>query len=118
MKMDLNRMINQLKSGKNSTQIGMIASHLGIVRGHSRKGNKVNSIEVHYNQETLYHILDETKKMPGIVDILVETTEGRLKVGEEILAIAVAGDIREHVFPALIRLVDRIKSEAVTKKER
>jgi molybdopterin synthase catalytic subunit len=110
-------MINQLKTGKNSMQIGMIASHLGIVRGHSRKGGKVNSIEVHYDHASLEHILNETKTMPGIVDVRVETAEGLLKVGDEILAVAVAGDIREHVFPALIRLVDRIKDEAVSKKE-
>lgn len=116
--MDLNRMIKQLKAGKDCAKIGMIASHLGIVRGHSRKGEKVTEIDVRYNPETLNRVLEETKQMPGIVNILVETAEGRLKVGDEILAVAVAGDIREHVFAALIRMVDRIKSEAVTKKER
>jgi len=110
-------MIKQLKTDKDCAKIGMIACHLGIVRGHSRKGGKVTEIEVRYNPETLNRVLDETKQMPGIVDILIETAEGRLKVGDEILAVAVAGDIREHVFPALTQLVDRIKSEAVTKKE-
>jgi molybdopterin synthase catalytic subunit len=33
------------------------------------------------------------------------------------MAVAVAGDIRENVFPALIQTVDRLKAEASKKKE-
>ena len=47
----------------------------------------------------------------------VQTKEGRLKVGDEILAVVVAGDIRENVFPALIKTVNRIKADASKKKE-
>ena len=49
--------------------------------------------------------------------MLVNTTEGKLHVGDEIVAVAVAGDIRENVFPALIKAVDRIKTEAAKRKE-
>jgi len=55
--------------------------------------------------------------MPGIAEVLVETRQGRLNVGEEILAVVVAGDIRENVFPALVSAVNRIKKEASRKKE-
>ena len=55
--------------------------------------------------------------MPGIIDVLVEVSGGTLKVGEEIMAVAVGGDTREHVFPALIQAVDRIKSEGSRKSE-
>jgi molybdopterin synthase catalytic subunit len=65
----------------------------------------------------LEKIINDTKLMPGIIDVLVETYAGHLRVGDDILAVAVAGDIREHVFNALIYAVDRIKTEASKKKE-
>ena len=37
--------------------------------------------------------------------------------GDDLLFLIVAGDIRENVKPALGELLDRIKSEAVTKQE-
>ena len=42
---------------------------------------------------------------------------GKLKVGDEVMAVAVGGDTREHVFPALVKAVDRIKVEATKKRE-
>ena len=42
---------------------------------------------------------------------------GRLKPGDDLLFIIVAGDIRENVKPVLAELLDRIKAEAVTKSE-
>ena len=55
--------------------------------------------------------------MPGIVKVIVEVNEGHLNVGDEIMAVVVGGDTREHVFPALMSAVDRIKSECSRKKE-
>ena len=115
--MDIQRMIATLKSHPDSRKIGMIASHLGVVRGTSRDGRPVETVEVVYDRERLRKILEEIRALPGIVDALVEIQEGRLQVGDELLAVAVAGDIREHVFDALIQAVNRIKAEASRKKE-
>jgi molybdopterin synthase catalytic subunit len=95
----------------------MITSHLGVVRSTSRDGRAVTSLDVSYDQEALQAIVRDIKKMPGIAEVLVETREGLLNVGEEILAVVVAGDIRENVFPALVSAVNRIKKEASRKKE-
>jgi len=95
----------------------MITSHLGVVRSTSRDGRAVTSLEVSYDQEALQAVVRDIKKMPGIAEVLVETRQGRLDVGEEILAVVVAGDIRENVFPALVSAVNRIKKEASHKKE-
>lgn len=116
-KVDINKMINTLKGRHDSNQIGMIATHLGVVRGTSRNGQEVTGIEVSYDHDLLREIIEDIKRMPGIVDVLVETEEGRLRVGDEILSVAVAGDIREHVFAALMDAVNRIKAEASGKKE-
>jgi molybdopterin synthase catalytic subunit len=43
--------------------------------------------------------------------------DGMLAVGDDIMKIVVAGDIREHVFGALQRLVGIVKSEVVTESE-
>jgi molybdopterin synthase catalytic subunit len=115
--MGLHDMINRLKAHKEAPKIGMIASHLGVVRGTSRQGRPVKAIEVSYDDEILDKIIQDTKRLPGIIDVLVETYRGHLHVGDDILAVAVAGDIREHVFNALIHAVDRIKTQASKKKE-
>ena len=115
--MDLNKMIEKVKKSTDTSKVGMITSHLGVVRRTSRSGLEVTSIEVAYDQVALEEIVSDIKKMPGIAEVLVETREGHLNVGEEILAVVVAGDIRENVFPALVAAVNRIKAEASRKKE-
>jgi len=115
--MDLNKMIEWVKKNSDPAGVGMITSHLGVVRSTSRNGRDVTSLEVVYDQEALQAVVRDVKKMPGIAEVLVETREGRLKVGDDILAVVVAGDIRENVFPALESAVNRIKKEASKKKE-
>lgn len=110
--MDIQDMINTLRRHAEANKIGVIATHLGVVRGPSREGEGVTSIEVSYDYDVIANIISYIKEMNGIVDVMVNATEGKLNLGDEILAVAVAGDIREHVFPALIKAVDRIKTEA------
>ena len=115
--MDINKMIDTLKAHPGFPKMGMIASHLGVVRETSLDGRKVIGIEVQVDRNVIANIIAEIKKMSGIVEVLVETSEGNLKVGDEIMAVAVGGDTREHVFPALMAAVDRIKTEATKKTE-
>ncbi|MFH1491237.1 MAG: molybdenum cofactor biosynthesis protein MoaE [Pseudomonadota bacterium] len=110
-------MIKTLKANAEYRKVGMIASHLGVVRGSSREGHKVKGIEVKYDRDAIDNIIEDIKRLNGIVEVLVEINEGYLKVGDDILAVAVAGDIRENVFPALIKAVNRIKADASRKKE-
>jgi molybdopterin synthase catalytic subunit len=55
--------------------------------------------------------------LSGIFEVLVETCDGRLNVGDDIMAVVVGGDTRENVFPALMDTVNRIKAEGAQKKE-
>lgn len=116
--MDLNRMTDIIKTHPDFNKAGMIASHLGIVRSFSRDGKAVSGVDVLFDSQKIQEIIRDIKSRPGIVDILIETNSGHLAVGDEIVAIMVAGDIRENVFPALIDAVNRLKSEAATKKEK
>jgi len=111
-------MIRKARENPDAEKIGMIASHLGIVRGTSRDGRPVTRIEVLYDHEKLNSIIKNIKLMPGIIEVLVDTREGFLEIGEEILGVVIAGDIRENVFNALITAVNRIKAEASRKKEK
>ena len=115
--MDQNRMIETIKANPNFHKAGMIASHLGIVRSFSRDGKAVSGVDVEFDNEKIDEIIRDIKSRTGIVDILIQTNSGHLEVGEEIVAVVVAGDIRENVFPALTDAVNRVKSEASTKKE-
>ena len=116
--MDTADIISKIKNHKDSNRIGMIASHLGIVRGDSRKMKKeVKAVEVVYKREIINEIIHEIKSMDGIIEVLVDINEGRLDVGDDLMFVAVGGDIRENVFPALIKAVDLLKARACSKKE-
>ena len=115
--MDLNRMIQTIKKHPDYPKMGMIASHLGVVRETSLDGRKVTGIEIGLDRNVVDNIVSEIKEMPGIIEVLIEVGEGTLKVGDEIMAVAVGGDTREHVFPALASVVDRIKREGTMKRE-
>ena len=115
--MNLNQMIDKIRQLPEYPQAGMIAAHLGIVRGHSLNGKAVTGMEVSFDRSMIANIIHDTKLLNGIIEVLVDVCDGSLKVGDEVMAVAVAGDTREHVFPALEKAVDRIKSEATKKKE-
>ena len=117
MKINLNRMIQTLKEHPDYSKMGMIASHLGVVRGNSLNGQEVIGIEVRCDQNIIDKILSEIKGLPGIIDVLIDISTGHLNVGDDIMAVVVGGDTREHVFPALMAAVDSIKKHGTRKKE-
>lgn len=117
--MDISKAIGELKARPDfSDNVGMILVHNGIVRSWSRQDrSSVTSIEVNADTDRIAILRQEYLQFPGIYDIVIEARSGLLKPGDDLLFIIVAGDIREHVKPVLADLLDRIKSEAVTKKE-
>jgi len=115
--MDLNKMTEIIKSRPDFHKSGMIATHLGIVRSFSRNGSPVTAFNLSLDKEKIRAIMQDIRSRSGITEILIETNEGHLEVGDEIVAIMVAGDTRDHVFPALTDAISRFKSEAATEKE-
>lgn len=115
--MEIEKIIGKIKNHENSSGIGMIASHLGIVRGFSRNGRDVDGVHVKYDLHELDYIINDIKEMEGIIEVIVEINEGHLKVGDELMFVAVGGDIRENVFAALMEAVNRIKKSAASKEE-
>ncbi len=118
--MDISKRIAEMKQQPGFNEnVGMILIHNGTVRGWSRMDNKkeVVALEVTPDLEKIETIRQELLKREGIYDIVIEALTGRFLPGDDLLYMIVAGDIRENIKPALADLLDRVKAEAITKKE-
>ncbi|MDM8524946.1 molybdenum cofactor biosynthesis protein MoaE [Desulfococcaceae bacterium HSG8] len=116
--MNLNNLINTIKAHPDYDRVGMILAHNGVVRCTSRDGRKVSGLKVSVDHEKLEQVIQTHKKRPGIVEILVEIAEDReLTVGEDVMFIVVAGDIRDHVIATLNDTLNAVKSTVTRKTE-
>jgi molybdopterin synthase catalytic subunit len=98
--------------------VGMVLIHNGMVRGWSRNDHaRVARIEVAADHARIEQIRSEVEQMEGIYRVVVEARSGLMKPGDDLLFIIVAGDVRENVKPALALMLERVKSEAISKKE-
>ena len=96
----------------------MILCHNGVVRSTSRDGRKVSGLRVSVDHRSLERVIAEQLKSPGIVDIRVEIAENKhLTVGEDIMFLVVAGDIRENVIAVLRDTLEAIKKTVTQKTE-
>lgn len=117
--MDISRAIAAMKERPGFAEnVGMVLVHNGVVRAWSRAGKEqVTALEVTPDKDRIEEIREEFLKRPGIFDIVVEAKSGRFQPGDDLLFIIVAGDLRENVKPVLSELLDRIKAEAIAKRE-
>jgi molybdopterin synthase catalytic subunit len=117
--MDISKTIQELKQRPEfKDNVGMILIHNGVVRNWSRKDRTaVSALEVTPDYDKIEQIRQEYLQHEGIFDIIVKAYSGTFQPGDDLLFIIVAGDIRENIKPVLADLLDRIKAEAVTKKE-
>jgi molybdopterin synthase catalytic subunit len=111
-------LVAKIKEHPDYDGVGMILCHNGVVRRTSRDGQTVDSLKVHVNHEVLDAIITDSRKRQGILDVRVFVHENRrLYVGEDVMYIVVAGDIRENVISTLSYTLDRVKSEATEKTQ-
>ncbi len=117
--MDITSTIKELKKRPEFIDnVGMILIHNGVVRNWSRKDRTaVTALEVTPDIAKIEILRQEYLQREGIFDIIVEAFSGTFQPGDDLLYIIVAGDIRENIKPVLAELLDRIKSEAITKRE-
>jgi molybdopterin synthase catalytic subunit len=114
--MDIADMIADIRKRPDFRNVGMLLAHNGVVRETSRDGRSVRGLRVSVDHGRLQRILNEQKLRPGIVDIRVAIAEDRdLSVGEDVMLLVVAGDIRENVIAVLTDTLNQIKT-TVTKK--
>ena len=111
--LDFNSIIRWLAN--QGEDLGAIALFIGVVRGLNR-GEKVEYLEYDYDPERLQRELErlakEVVEKHGLRGAFVAHYVGRRLPGELTLIVAVAGDHRKRVYPALEELVDRVKHEA------
>ncbi|NOQ45188.1 MAG: molybdenum cofactor biosynthesis protein [Desulfobulbaceae bacterium] len=117
--MDISQTIAKLKERPDFTEnVGMILIHNGTVRNWSRKDHQqVSALKTEVNQQLIEELRREYLQKPGIYEVIVEAHSGRFQPGDDLLFIIVAGDLRDHIKPVLAELLDRIKAEAITKRE-
>jgi molybdopterin synthase catalytic subunit len=110
-------LIGRVKAHPDYEQVGMILCHNGVVRGTARDGRPVTELTVKADRARLAEIIAEMKGRPGIVEVLAEVREGKLRVGEDVMYVVVAGDLRENCFPVLEDAVNAIKRDVTKKTE-
>jgi molybdopterin synthase catalytic subunit len=114
--------INNIKKDPNYCKAGAIGLFIGVVRGETLKGEKVEKLEMEAYEEkadeVLAKICNDLTVKPGIVNVQIHHLLGEFNVGDDIVYVAVAGSHRTDIFPVLREAVERYKSEApVFKKE-
>jgi len=116
--MNLARLLDTVKQHPDYHQAGMILCHNGVVRSTSRDGRTVSGLQITVNHNKLQQIVGANKQTSGIIEILVEFNENRtLSVGDDVMFLVVAGDIRENVIRVLTDTLNAIKSTVTHKTE-
>ncbi|MFH1982821.1 MAG: molybdenum cofactor biosynthesis protein MoaE [Pseudomonadota bacterium] len=116
--MDMNSMMTAIKSHPGIGRAGMILCHNGVVRETARDGRRVSGLRVTVDRQRLDAVIAEQKARPGIVDIRVDIAAGKdLAVGDDVMLLAVAGDIRENVLGVLTDTLNAIKTTVTHKTE-
>ena len=116
--MNIQTMLEQIKKHPDYHKAGMILCHNGVVRATSREGDEVTGLEITVDHDRLSRIISEQKKRPGIVEILIHINEGKLlKVGDDVMFLVVAGNIRENVIAVLTDTLNQVKSQVTSKKQ-
>jgi len=111
-------LMEKIKRETNPDKVGMIACHNGLVRATSRDGKPAAYLDIDVNAKRWEDVLQKMRSQRGIAAIEAYLFTGRRQIGEDVLLVAVAGDIRENVFPVLEQTVNRLKQEAILKQEK
>lgn len=116
--MNIQHLIDKVKQHPRYADVGMILAHNGVVRQTSRDGQKVTGLKVVVDHQRLAAIIAEHEQRPGIVAVYADIAEkDRLNVGDDLMALVVAGDIRERVIATLTDCLNAIKAEVTRKTE-
>ncbi|MBF0203459.1 MAG: molybdenum cofactor biosynthesis protein MoaE, partial [Desulfamplus sp.] len=114
--MSLDNLKKRIKEHPDYAKVGMVLYHNGVVRLTTRDGEEVTGLSLTVDHDKLQKIIAEQKAKSGIVEVIVEIQENRtLNVGDDVMYIAVAGDIRENVIATLTETLNRVKSEVTSK---
>ncbi len=114
----LEKFIKELRKKCPKKELGMILTHIGIVRGTSKDGSAVEEMRVDFSEVKLKALINDYEKREGICGIKVWINKGLLKVGDPIMVVAIAGRFRKDVLPCFEELLTCIKNEVVKEEEK
>ena len=120
---NIQNLLNNARKNQNFEKTGAIGIFIGVARGETLEGEKVEKLTMQAYEEkaneVLTKICNELTQKKGIVDVQIHHMLGEFNVGEDIVYVSVAGSHRTEVFSVLREAVERYKSEApVFKKEK
>ncbi|MEJ5327657.1 MAG: molybdenum cofactor biosynthesis protein MoaE [Candidatus Bathyarchaeia archaeon] len=115
-------LLKNIKENSKYDKVGAIALFIGVARGETLEGEKVQKLMLEAYEEKANEVLEklcnELMQKPGIVDVQIHHLLGEFNIGEDLVYVSVAGSHRADVFPVLREAVERYKKEApVFKKE-
>ncbi|MGX9366404.1 molybdenum cofactor biosynthesis protein MoaE [Desulfoplanes sp. PS50] len=115
---DLTKMIEEIRQHPRSEDVGMVLSHSGYVRRLSRNGRQVTGFRVDVDEAKCKAVIEQGLDDPGIVDIKLAFNGGKvLKIGDPVMLLVVAGDIRDNVFACLEKTLSRLEEVGAKKKQ-
>lgn len=114
--------INKVKNEPGFEKAGAIAMFIGVVRGETVRGEKVEKLKLEAYEEKANEVLasmcDDLKKKPCVIDVQIHHLLGEFSVGEDLVYVLVVGSHRENMFSVLEEAVERYKKEVpIFKKE-
>ncbi len=116
--MKIEPLLQRVKTRPDFSEAGMVLIHNGVVRATSRDGRNVTGLRVSVDHKRLASVISSARKKPGIVAVEVQIAEDRdLSVGDDVMVLIVAGDIRENVLAVLSETLDAIKTTVTSKTE-
>ena len=115
-------MMKNVKNKAGFQKAGAVSMFIGVVRGETAQGCKVQKLELEAYEEkaneVLIGICEDLKEKKGIVDVQIQHLLGEFSPGEDLVYVLVAGSHRKNVLPVLKEAVERYKKEApIFKKE-
>ena len=126
--------LKEAKQDPEFARCGMYLVHNGVVRATPRclardeascderggvdANQTVSSMLFDYDQQSVDAAVASTRALPGIFYVRVWLNRGELAVGDDIMLVLVAGDIRPRVIDALQSLVSTLKNTCVREIER
>ena len=116
--MNVADLVKAVKLHPDFDRAGMVLAHNGVVRATSRDGRRVSGLRVAVDRQRLAAVLTAARQRPGIIDVQVEIATGRdLTVGDDVMVLVVAGDVRENVIATLEETLNAIKTTVTSKTE-
>ncbi|MCS7097426.1 MAG: molybdenum cofactor biosynthesis protein MoaE [Candidatus Methanomethyliaceae archaeon] len=119
---DLSSLMKMLKDNIKDKNYGAIVAFIGVVRGKTLDGKKVEKLEYEVFEEiakrSLENIANTIYMMGGIIDVAVCHKYGVFSPGEDVLYIIVAAERSEKAIDAIRATLEKVKHEIpIWKKE-